>query len=125
MERHALERMLAVVLVATLVAASAGALTGLAFIGEDLEQQGEWLDGVGVLIGLAVLGVVVAPGAVAGKALHAVLRRGVRAWRWALAAGIVGVLVVVPFGVFWHPAFLVAVVPLLVIVVAVQASRER
>ena len=124
MGTRAVDRLLLVVLVLALLTASAGAVVGLTMIGEDLETQGEWLDGLGLMFGLAVLGVVAVPALVAGKALHDVRRGREGAWRWALAAGVVGLLAVVPFGVFAHPSFAVAVVPFLLVVVALEARKD-
>lgn len=114
---------LAVLLVLTLLAGVVGLWAGLALIGDDLESQGEFLDGLGVVIGLGVLALVGVPMAVAAKAVHAVRHGRANAWKWATAAGLIGLVAGIPFGMFHQPLFAVMVLPLLVAVVAVE-GRE-
>jgi hypothetical protein len=111
---------LAVLLALTLVVGAAGALAGLYMIGQDLEMSGEFLDGIGIAIGLVVLAVVGVPMALAGMALHSLRRVRPSTWRWATAAGVTGVLSGIPFAMFYRPLLALLVLPLLVAVVAVQ-----
>jgi hypothetical protein len=124
MKTRQADMILTVLLLLTLLAGVVGAGAGLVSIGEDLERSGEFLDGLGVVIGLGILGIVAVPMALAAKAIHAVMHRRANAWKWATAAGVVGMAGVVPFGMFEHPLLAVLVLPLLVAVVAV-AGRER
>lgn len=115
---------LAVLLVLTLLAGVVGAWAGLSLVFDDLETQGEFLDGIGVVIGLGVLGIVGVPAALAIKAVQAIRRGRANAWKWALAAGLVGMAAGIPFGMFHQPLFAVMVLPLLVAVVAVEGRES-
>ena len=53
----------------------AGGLSGLYFIGDDAGRSGELLDGLGTMVGLAVLVLVGVPGALASVALRRSLER--------------------------------------------------
>ena len=112
------ERLLTVLLVLPLVAAAAGAAPGLYMAWSDLETSGEFLDGLGAVVGLAIVGLVAVPAVVAVVALRAIGRRTASARRWAVAAGVLGMAAAVPFGFYYQPLLAVLVVPLLLVVVA-------
>lgn len=123
MKMRRADLVLAVLLVLTMLAGAVGLWAGLALISDDLESQGEFLDGLGLVIGLGVLALVGVPMTVAAKAVHAVRHGRVNAWKWATGAGLIGLLAGIPFGMFHQPLFAVLVLPLLVAVVAIE-SRE-
>jgi hypothetical protein len=123
MKMRPADRILAALLGLTLLAGAVGAAGGLYMIGQDLEMSGEFLDGLGIMIGLVILGIVGAPMALAAKALHALWHQRPNAWKWATAAGLVGLVSGIPFGMFHHPLFAALVLPLLVAVVAVEGRQ--
>jgi hypothetical protein len=122
---RAVDRYLAGLLVLLLLAALAGAVPGLWMVGDDLRYSGEMFDGLGIALGLAALGVVAVPATVAVLALRRLWSGRPAAHRWALAAGVLGVLAVVPFGVFYHPLFALLVVPGLLAVAAIVTEAGR
>ena len=61
-------------LVLTLLAAAAAGGFGLYVVAEDLGTSGEFLDGVGIVIGLGILGLAVVPFGLAAGALRTSLR---------------------------------------------------
>lgn len=123
MTHSAADRLLQTFLGLTLVLVAAGVAFGLYFIGQDAGQSGEFLDGVGILAGLAVLVLVGVPGVLAALALRRSLRREAHASALALAAGLVGLCSVTVFTVVYRP-FVVAAIPLLLVTVAAAARRE-
>ena len=124
MTTSALDRALQTFLGLSLVLAVAGAAFGLLFIGQDAGQSGEFLDGVGVMIGVAVLLLVGVPAVIAGLALRRSLRRQSHAHVLALVSGLVGLGSVAVFAVVYHP-FAAAAVPLLMVTgLAVMALVE-
>lgn len=125
MKMRPADAILAALLVLTLLAGGVGALAGLYLVFDDLESQGEFLDGLGIVIGLAVVAMVGVPMTLAGKAIHGLRRGRPNAWKWAVAAGVFGLLSGVPFGMFQRPLFAVLAVPLLVAVVAVEGREQR
>ena len=122
--QRAVDRLLRGLLVALLLACTAGAVPALLFIGQDMERSGEFLDGIGIVIGLAMLAVVAVPTGLAGWAMRESLRSSPKAPAWALAAAVAGALVGVGFGVGYRPALAVLVLPVLLMVVAVDARRS-
>lgn len=122
---RSVDRYLAGLLVLLLLTAAAGAVPGFSLLGQDLEQSGEWLDGLGVVFGLGILTVVAVPATVALVALLRLRDRRESAWRWALAAGVLGCLAVVPFGFFSQPLFVALVVPALLVAVAYRGLRSQ
>ncbi len=123
MKMRPADTILTALLVLTLLAGGVGAVAGLSMIGQDLERSSEFLDGLGIVIGLVILGIVGVPMALAAKAIHALRRRRPNAWKWATAAGVIGLAAGIPFGMFQQSLFAVLVLPLLVAVVAVE-GRE-
>ena len=101
----------------------AGALFAFAFIGQDAARSGELLDGVGTMIGLALLVLVGVPGAVAAVALRRSLRQQPHAADWALVAGLLGALSVGVLAFVQHP-FAAALAPVLLLTVATAAARR-
>src|SRR5690349_12593613 len=71
-----------------LVAAAAAASVALYMIGDDASQSGEFLDGVGLVIGGGLLVLVGVPAGLAARAGQLVLARRPRATAFALAAGL-------------------------------------
>jgi hypothetical protein len=114
----ATDRLLQGVLVLTLLVCGAGAVLGFYFIGQDMEAQGEFLDGIGILIGLAILFLVGAPAVLAGWALRLSVTGRRHAGRWAVAAGVTGLLLGAPFGISYRPFLAFLAAPLLLVVVA-------
>ena len=112
-------RLLTGLLVLLLLAAAAGAMLGLSMLGSDLQTSGEFLDGIGVVIGLVIFGLVAVPGAAAAMAIRSLRRDSPSARRWVVGAGVLGACAVLPFGFFHHPFFAVLVLPVLLVVVAV------
>lgn len=124
----AVDRYVAGLLGLMLVTAGVGAVAGLAFALEDLEQSGEMFDGLGLYLGAAVLGLVAVPAAVAVVALRRLLAGHPTADRWALTAGVLGGLAAVPFGMFHRPLLAVLVVPVLLMVASTSSwscARSR
>jgi hypothetical protein len=115
---------LAALLVLTLLAGATGAAAGLYLIGQDLEMSGEFLDGIGIVFGLMVLAIVAVPMGLAAMAIRALRNQRPNAWKWATAAGVVGLVSGIPFGMFHQPLFAVMVLPLLVAVVAVEGREQ-
>src|SRR6478672_4755576 len=100
---RAVDRLLQTFLGLVLALVVAGLLFAFAFIGQDAARSGEFLDGVGIMVGLAVLVLVGVPGAVAAVALRRSLRQQRHAADWALAAGLLGVLSAVVLAFVHHP----------------------
>ncbi len=121
----AIDRFLAGLLALLLATAGAGALAGVGFALEDLAQSGEMFDGLGLYLGVAMLVLVAVPATVAVVALRRLLAGRATARRWALAAGVLGGLAAVPFGMFYRPLFAVLVVPVLLVLSSVLARRDR
>src|SRR6476620_2067344 len=107
---RAVDRLLQTFLALALALVLAGVLFGLSFIGQDAGQSGEFLDGVGILVGLAVLVLVGVPGALALVALRRSLKGRSHAADWALAAGLLGALSAGVFAFVYHP-FVAAFAP--------------
>lgn len=122
---RAVDRYLAGLLVLLLIAALAGSWPGLSLVGQDLGESGEMFDGLGLALGLAALGVVAVPATLGTVALSRLLRGRPTAHRWAMAAGVVGFLAVIPFGVFFHPLFAFLVLPALLVVAAAVTDADR
>lgn len=125
MASRAIDRLHRLALVLALVLAAAGCVPGLYLVAQDLQTSGEFLDGVGIVFGLALLAPAVVPALFALRALHLLGRQPDRAWRWGLATGVTGVLsitAVSSIGLYIDAVVLTVVVPLLLIVVA-SASR--
>ncbi len=121
---RAVDRLLQTFLGLALALVLAGLLFGLYFIGEDAGQSGEFLDGLGTMVGLAVLVLVGVPGALASVALRRSLKRQSHAADWALAAGLLGALSAGVFAFVYHP-FAAAFVPALLLTVAATAARRE
>src|SRR6476619_3491362 len=121
---RAVDRLLQTFLGLALALVLAGVLFGLYFIGADVGQSGEFLDGLGILVGLAVLVLVGVPGALAAVALRRSLQRQSHAADWALAAGLLGALSAGVFAFVYHP-FVAAFVPALLLTVAAAAARRE
>jgi hypothetical protein len=121
---RAVDRYLAGLLVLLLLAAAAGAVPGLWLVGGDLQTSGEMFDGLGLALGLAALAVVAVPATAAVLALRRLWSGRPTAHPWALAAGVLGVLAVVPFGMFYHPLLALLVVPALLVVSAIVEARR-
>ena len=120
---RAVDRLLQTFLGLVLVLVGAGALLAVYFIAQDADQSGEFLDGLGVLIGLAILVLVGIPGAVAVVALRRSLKQQSHAADWALAAGVVGALSACVFAFVHHP-FAAALVPAVLVAVVATAARK-
>ena len=120
---RAVDRLLQTFLGLVLVLVGAGALFASYFIAQDADQSGEFLDGVGVLVGLAILVLVGVPGTVAAVALWRSLRKRSHAADWALAAGVLGVLSAGVFTFVYHP-FALALLPAVLVTVAATAARK-
>jgi hypothetical protein len=123
MTTRAVDRLLQTSLVLTLLLSAAGAALALVFIGQDAGTSGEFLDGLGVVIGLVLLGVVGVPAATAGWALRRSLRGDPRAWAWAVASAALGLAAVAVLAFPVHPVSLAAVPEVVVLVAAVAARR--
>lgn len=108
-------------LVLTLLAAAAAGGFGLYVVAEDLGTSGEFLDGVGIVIGLGILGLAVVPFGLAAGALRTSLRQKPSAARWGIAAGLAGVVFGLPLGLLFHPVLAVLLVPALLAVIALEA----
>jgi hypothetical protein len=121
---RAVDRLLQTFLGLVLVLVLAGVLFGLYFVGEDAGQSGEFLDGVGIMVGLAVLVLVGVPGALASVALRRSLKQQSHAADWALAAGLLGALSAGVLAFVYHP-FVAALVPALLLTVAATAARRE
>jgi hypothetical protein len=121
----ATDRLLRGLLVLTLLVCAAGAAPGLYFIGEDAQTRGEFLDGIGIAIGLGILALVAVPAALAGWALRASLLHRSNAPGRALAAGLAGLVLGAPFGIAYRPLLAVLIVPLLLSVVAFEARQQQ
>ncbi len=105
-----------------LVASAAATLPGLYLIGSDLQTSGEFLDGIGVLAGLAIIGVAALPAAASGMAIRAICR-GNAARTWAVTAGALGTLTALACGFFYQPLLAVAVLPVILVMVALADTR--
>jgi zinc transporter ZupT len=124
MTTRAVDRLLQIFLGLALVPVLTGVAFGLFFIGQDAEQSGEFLDGLGFMIGLGVLVLVGVPGVLVAVALARSLRHRSNATSLALAAGLLGSLSTLVFA-FVYPPCVAALVPaLLVTGVAVAARRD-
>jgi hypothetical protein len=121
----ATDRLLRGALVLGLLATLPGLYVGLYLVGQDLQDSGEFLDGVGVMFGLMTLAAVVLPAALAGRALLLSVRGARTAPRWALAAGLTGLVDALLAG-WWNGQLLAtALVPLFVAVVALGRLHEQ
>lgn len=125
MTTTATDRLLRAVLVLGLLASLPGLWLGLFMVGQDLQATGEWLDGVGLAVGLVILAGVLLPACLAAWALRRSFRGRDDAPRWALAAAIAGLAVCVLFA--WNNPRLLpfAAPPLLVGVIAVAMLAGR
>lgn len=121
---RAVDRLLQTFLGLVLVLVGAGALFAIYFIAQDADQSGEFLDGLGILVGLAVLVLVGVPGALAFVALRRSFKRQSHAADWALAAGVLGVLSACVFAFVYHP-FAAALVPAVLVTVTAAAARRE
>lgn len=124
MTTRAVDRLLQILLGLALVPVLAGAAFGLYFIGEDAGQSGEFLDGLGLMIGLGVLVLVGVPGVLAAVALTRSLRHRPHATSLALAAGVLGTLSTLVFAFVYLPCVAALVPALLVIGVSVAARHD-
>ena len=120
---RAVDRLLQTFLGLVLALVVAGVLFAFAFIGQDAARSGELFDGVGTMIGLALLVLVGVPGAVAAVALRRSVRQQPHAAEWALAAGLLGVLTAGVLA-FVHRPFAAALAPALLLTVAAAAARR-
>ena len=121
----ATDRLLRGALVLGLIATLPGLYLGLYLVGQDLQQSGEFLDGVGLAYGLVVVAAVALPAALAGRALLLSARGGRSAPWWALAAALAGLVDALLAG-WWNARLLpAALVPLFLAVVATAVLRER
>jgi hypothetical protein len=120
---RAVDRLLQTFLGLVLALVAGGVLPAFAFIGQDVARSGELLDGVGVMIGLAVLVLVGVPGVVAAVALRRSLRQQPHAADWALAAGLLGALSAGVLAFVHHP-FAATLAPALLLTVAAAAARR-
>jgi hypothetical protein len=121
----ATDRLLRAVLVLGLAATLPGLWLGLFMISNDLDATGEWLDGVGLLIGLVVLAALLLPGGLAAWALRRSVQERRDAPAWALAAALTGLA---SAGVFaWNDPHLLpfGAAPLLVGVIAAAMLLAR
>lgn len=121
---RAVDRLLQTFLALVLALVVAGVLVAFAFIGQDAAQSGEFLDGVGIMIGLAGLVLVGVPGAVAVVALRRSLLQQPHAADWALASGLLGALSAGVLAFVHHP-FAAAFAPALLLTVAAAAARRE
>ena len=119
------DRLLRLVLVLLLLACLPGLWLGLSMAGDDLSQQGEWLDGLGTLYGLVIAGAVALPMVLAAIALRSSLRGRAGAPVWAAGAASCGLLVGLGFVWADDRILLLLAVPALVGVVAVGALIDR
>jgi hypothetical protein len=119
------ERLLRLALGIFLLSCLPGLGLGLWMAGDDLRQQGEWLDGVGTLFGLALVAVVALPVLLAVLALHRSLRHRPDAVLFAAGAAAIGLLVVGGLTVLDVEVLPFAAAPLLLGVVAVTALPGR
>jgi len=120
---RAVDRLLQTFLGLVLVLVGAGALVAMFFIAQDADQSGEFLDGLGIVIGLGILVLVGIPGALAVVALWRSLQQRSHAADWALAAGVLGVLSACFFAFVYHP-FAAALLPAVLVTVAATAARR-
>ena len=121
---RAVDRLLQTFLGLVLLLVGAGTLLAIYFIAQDTDQSGEFLDGLGIMIGLGILVLVGIPGALAVVALWRSLQQQSHAADWALAAGVLGVLSACVFAFVYHP-FVAAFVPALLLTVAATAARRE
>ena len=123
MTTRTVDRLLQVFLGLTLAQVAIGAVFGLVFIGQDAGESGEFLDGLGTLVGLAILALVGVPGVVAAVALSRSLRGRPNAANLALVASVLGICSTSVF-VFAYQPLVAALVPVvLVFFVALHARR--
>jgi hypothetical protein len=115
---QSVDRLLTVLLVLLLLASAAAALPGLYLVGSDLQTSGEFLDGIGVVLGLGMVGLATVPAAAAVMAIRTLRRGRPSARRWVVGAGVLGACAVLPFGFFHQPLLAVLVLPVLLVVVA-------
>lgn len=121
----ATDRLLRGALVIGLLATLPGLYLGLFLLGQDLQDSGEFLDGVGAMFGLMTLAAVVLPAALAGRALLLSVRGRRTAPWWALAAGLVGLVDALLAG-WWDARLLAAaLVPLFLATVALGRLHEQ
>jgi hypothetical protein len=121
----ATNRLLRGALVLGLAATLPGFYLGLFLVGQDLQESGEFLDGVGVAYGLMVVAAMALPALLAGRALVLSLRNRTTAPRWAFAAALTGLVDALLAG--WWDALLLAtvLVPLFLAVVALARLHEQ
>jgi hypothetical protein len=119
---RAVDRLLQIFLGLALVPVLAGLAFGLYLIGQDAEQSGEFLDGIGVLAGLVVVAVAGVPGTLAVIALSRSLRDVPGQRAHALAAGLLGAVAALVFAFFYAPAIAALVPALMVVGTAVTAG---
>jgi hypothetical protein len=120
---QSVDRLLTGLLVLLLLAASAAALSGLYLLASDLQESGEWLDGIGVVFGLGIVGIAAVPAAAAGMALRSLREGRPSARRLAIGAGALGACAVLPFGAFYRPLLAAMVLPALLVTVAALDRR--
>lgn len=123
MTTRAVDRLLQIFLGLALVPVAAGVGFGLYLIGQDAQQSGEFLDGIGVIAGLAVLALAGAPGVLVVVALSRSLRQVPHVTPWALAAGLIGSGAALCFA-FFYPPSVAALVPALLVVGTAVAARS-
>ena len=123
MTTRAVDRLLQIFLGLALVPVLAGLAFGLYLIGQDTQQSGEFLDGIGVLAGLVVVAVAGVPGTLAAMALSRSLRDVPGAGSYALAAGLLGAVATLMFAFFYAPA-IAALVPALLVAGTAVAARS-
>lgn len=122
---RSIDRLLQILLVVTVLLCVAGAGLGLFFLVQDLQVSGEFLDGLGAVIGLAIMGLVGVPLALAAWALRQSFRARANAPTWAVAAAVAGALCSIPFW-FSTPPLVFVLVPLVLLgVVGHQARPGR
>ncbi|QNN53258.1 hypothetical protein [Nocardioides mesophilus] len=117
-------RTLVGLLVALLLLCAVGAVLGVLAIGSDLQQRGEFLDGLGVMIGLGLLGLVLLPASLALLTLRALRRGRPSTWLWATATGTVGGVCVLPFLLLSPLSFPLLVVPVALSLTAFWARTD-
>lgn len=122
---QSVDRLLSGLLVLLLLLAAAGAVPGLYMAGTDLQTSGEFLDGLGTVLGLGIVGMVAVPAGAAVMAIRALHRGRSSSRAWAVVAGALGTLAVLPFGFVFPPLFAALVLPLLVVAVVVLEGRAH
>jgi hypothetical protein len=121
MTTSAVDRLLQIFLGLALVPAIAGVVLGLDFVVQDAGQNGEFLDGLGLIMGLVIMATAGVPGVLAAIALSRSLRGMPGPRSYALAAGVLGSVATLMFAFFYPPAVAALVPALLVVATAVSA----